>query len=263
MDGMAQLATGGAEELSTAHLLVQAGEAFKLSAMVLMEEKKKVAPANAKPEESEPEAEVRKPNRGAQESKARSSNGHYGRSRNCSRHRRRHRSRSGHRAADQLRSHSRSLHQTAGATEHAAKGCSQRREPGRSSSSCAGKGGDRANAGQEGRREPRPPRPLVTPPRGHRPGYRHTSKRPPTKARSEAADRSSPEHIIVAAGSPVEGEVKKTDQNEDDGDGWWRLYRSAMPWEDYPNLSRSQKANRRRRFQKALLARESDERRCE
>ena len=44
----------------------------------------------------------------------------------------------------------------------------------------------------------------------------------------------------------MEGEAKKTDQNEDDGDGWWRLYRSAMPW-----------------WEALPPARESDDRRCE
>ena len=43
-------------------------------------------------------------------------------------------------------------------------------------------------------------------------------------------------------------------QDSDDDAAWWRLYRQAMPWEEYSSLSKGQKGNRRRRFQKAVAA---------
>ena len=55
---------------------------------------------------------------------------------------------------------------------------------------------------------------------------------------------------------PVDSEAKKTDEHEDSDDdaAWWRLYRQEMPWEEYSSLSKGQKGNRRRRFQKAVAA---------
>ena len=51
-------------------------------------------------------------------------------------------------------------------------------------------------------------------------------------------------------------EAKKTDEHEDSDDdaAWWRLYRQERPWEEYSSLSKAQKSNRRRRFQKAVAA---------
>ena len=64
---------------------------------------------------------------------------------------------------------------------------------------------------------------------------------------------------VAAEPQPVEAkkaEAKKTDEHEDSDDdaAWWRLYRQEMPWEEYSSLSKGQKGNRRRRFQKAVAA---------
>ena len=52
---------------------------------------------------------------------------------------------------------------------------------------------------------------------------------------------------------------QQTDQPEWPGSGWWALYREEMPHEDYYKLSPTQKTSRRRRFLKALAAKEEEE----
>ena len=94
-------------------------------------------------------------------------------------------------------------------------------------------------------------------------GHRHSFKRPPTEPRPAAADshamRQETNIEVAAEPQPVEAkkaEAKKTDEHEDSDDdaAWWRLYRQEMPWEEYSSLSKGQKGNRRRRFQKAVAA---------
>ena len=64
---------------------------------------------------------------------------------------------------------------------------------------------------------------------------------------------------VAAEPQPVEAkkaEAKKTDEHEDSDDdaAWWRLYRQAMPYEEYSSLTKGQKYSRRKRFQKVVAA---------
>ena len=257
-----------AKELSVARLLAQAGDAYKQSALVLIENQQAEQQKKQEPEGGSPsrrwKAEARSLLRRApQPAEACSSSQHRSRAPqpaeacSSSRHRGRHRSRrrTRSRAAKRDRSGSRADEASASTP---GSGRSRR------SRSC--------NVRLLSSRGTPLPEQEVIPPKA--PPHRHSYKRPQTAPRSpdprteqeKRPDEQQPEQRPEQPArreQPEQVPRRPADTERSWDDAWWALYRKEMPEEDYAVLSKTQRASRRRRFLKALTEAFSAKPACE